>query len=179
MCLVWAVFFTQFRLDFWALLEEGRWVTKICMASRFLRGTIVISRYCKFKKLSRQNVVEQKQKQQQNNRDLNVQYRHFAPFETWDKYKICNTKNYSVILMSVPGTLSWEVCPTQGWQPRALGHTTAVVGDTLYVFGGIYRGEAKNTLYMLNIGEYMWLSSEKIHVHLGLIYKKMVCIICR
>ena len=50
------------------------------------------------------------------------------------------------------GTLSWELCPTQGRQPKALGHTTAVVGDTLYIFGGIYRGNATNALYMLNTG---------------------------
>lgn len=50
------------------------------------------------------------------------------------------------------GTLSWELCPTQGRQPKALGHTTAVVGDTLYIFGGIYRGNATNVLYMLNTG---------------------------
>jgi len=50
------------------------------------------------------------------------------------------------------GTLSWELCPAQGRQPKALGHTTAVVGDTLYIFGGIYRGNATNNLYMLNTG---------------------------
>ena len=50
------------------------------------------------------------------------------------------------------GTLSWELCPTQGRQPKALGHTTAVVGDTLYIFGGIYRGNATNALYMLSTG---------------------------
>lgn len=54
------------------------------------------------------------------------------------------------------GTLSWELCPTQGRQPKALGHTTAVVGDTLYIFGGIYHGNATNTLYMLNTGNLTW-----------------------
>ncbi|KAL9951132.1 hypothetical protein ACROYT_G043743 [Oculina patagonica] len=54
------------------------------------------------------------------------------------------------------GTLSWELCPTQGRQPKALGHTTAVVGDTLYIFGGIYRGNATNVLYMLNTGNLTW-----------------------
>lgn len=52
------------------------------------------------------------------------------------------------------GTLSWELCPTQGRQPKALGHTTAIVGDTLYIFGGIYRGNATNALYMLNTGTF-------------------------
>lgn len=55
-------------------------------------------------------------------------------------------------LFHITGTLSWELCPTQGHQPKAVGHSTAVVGDTLYVFGGIYRGNATNTLYMLNTG---------------------------
>lgn len=50
------------------------------------------------------------------------------------------------------GTLSWELCPTQGHQPKALGHSTAVIGDTLYIFGGIYRGNASNALHMLNTG---------------------------
>ncbi|KAJ7386387.1 hypothetical protein OS493_008511 [Desmophyllum pertusum] len=54
------------------------------------------------------------------------------------------------------GTLSWELCPTQGRQPKALGHTTAIVGDTLYIFGGIYRGNATNALYMLNTGNLTW-----------------------
>ncbi|KAK2569848.1 Acyl-CoA-binding domain-containing protein 4 [Acropora cervicornis] len=54
------------------------------------------------------------------------------------------------------GTVSWELCPTQGRQPRVLGHSTAVVGDTLYIFGGIYHGEAKNDLYMLNTGNLTW-----------------------
>ncbi|RMX54907.1 hypothetical protein pdam_00015089 [Pocillopora damicornis] len=54
------------------------------------------------------------------------------------------------------GTLSWELCPTQGCQPKALGHTTAVVGDTLYIFGGIYHGNATNTLYMLNTAKLKW-----------------------
>jgi len=52
------------------------------------------------------------------------------------------------------GTLSWELCPTQGYAPKALGHSTAAIGDTLYVFGGIYRGEAKNSLHMLNTGTF-------------------------
>ena len=56
------------------------------------------------------------------------------------------------LVWQLSGTLSWELCPTQGRQPKALGHTTAVVGDTLYIFGGIYRGNATNALYMLNIG---------------------------
>ncbi|XP_031574468.1 rab9 effector protein with kelch motifs-like [Actinia tenebrosa] len=54
------------------------------------------------------------------------------------------------------GTLSWEQCPVQGYQPRALGQSTAAIGDTLYVFGGIYRGEARNTLHMLNTGNLTW-----------------------
>ena len=57
-----------------------------------------------------------------------------------------------IFLHYFTGTLSWELCPTQGRQPKALGHTTAVVGDTLYIFGGIYHGNATNTLYMLNTG---------------------------
>ena len=57
-----------------------------------------------------------------------------------------------IFLHYFTGTLSWELCPTQGRQPKALGHTTAVVGDTLYIFGGIYHGTATNTLYMLNTG---------------------------
>ncbi|EDO28608.1 predicted protein, partial [Nematostella vectensis] len=54
------------------------------------------------------------------------------------------------------GTLSWELCPTQGRQPKMLGQTTVAIGDTLYVFGGIYRGEANNKLYMLNTGNLTW-----------------------
>ncbi|XP_068676602.1 kelch domain-containing protein 3-like [Montipora foliosa] len=54
------------------------------------------------------------------------------------------------------GTVSWELCPTQGRQPRVLGNSTVVVGDTLYIFGGIYRGEATNELYMLNTGNLTW-----------------------
>lgn len=61
--------------------------------------------------------------------------------------------DYCIFLHYFTGTLSWELCPTQGRQPKALGHTTAVVGDTLYIFGGIYHGTATNTLYMLNTGE--------------------------
>lgn len=60
--------------------------------------------------------------------------------------------DYCIFLCYFTGTLSWELCPTQGRQPKALGHTTAVVGDTLYIFGGIYHGTATNTLYMLNTG---------------------------
>ena len=60
--------------------------------------------------------------------------------------------DYCIFLCYFTGTLSWELCPTQGRQPKALGHTTAVVGDTLYIFGGIYHGNATNTLYMLNTG---------------------------
>lgn len=55
-------------------------------------------------------------------------------------------------MWQLSGTQSWELCPTQGRQPKALGHTTAVVGDTLYIFGGIYRGNATNHLYMLSTG---------------------------
>jgi len=54
------------------------------------------------------------------------------------------------------GTLSWELCPTQGRQPKVLDHSTAVVGDTLYIFGGIYHGNATNALYMLNTGNLTW-----------------------
>ncbi|XP_048584354.1 rho GTPase-activating protein gacHH isoform X1 [Nematostella vectensis] len=54
------------------------------------------------------------------------------------------------------GTLSWELCPTQGRQPKTLGQTTVAIRDTLYVFGGIYRGEANNKLYMLNTGNLTW-----------------------
>ena len=50
------------------------------------------------------------------------------------------------------GTLSWELCPTQGRQPKVLGHSTAVVGDTLYIFGGIHHGIASDALYILNTG---------------------------
>lgn len=57
------------------------------------------------------------------------------------------------------GTLSWELCPVQGYQPRALGQSAAAIGDTLYVFGGIYHGEARNTMHMLNTGNNhpLWL----------------------
>ena len=51
------------------------------------------------------------------------------------------------------GTLSWELCPTQGRQPKVLGHSTAVVGDTLYIFGGIHHGIASDALYILNTGK--------------------------
>lgn len=54
------------------------------------------------------------------------------------------------------GTVSWELCPTQGRQPKVLGHSTAIVGDTLYIFGGIYRGNATNDLYMLSTGNLTW-----------------------
>ena len=67
-------------------------------------------------------------------------------------YKQMRVECIIVLSAYSTGTLSWELCPTQGRQPRALGHTTAVVGDTLYVFGGIYHGTATNALYMLNTG---------------------------
>lgn len=54
------------------------------------------------------------------------------------------------------GTLSWELCPTQGRQPKVLGHSTAVVGDTLYIFGGIHHGIASDALYILNTGNLTW-----------------------
>ncbi|CAH3169198.1 unnamed protein product [Porites evermanni] len=54
------------------------------------------------------------------------------------------------------GTLSWELCPTQGRQPKVLGHSAAVVGDTLYIFGGIHHGVASDALYILNTGNLTW-----------------------
>ena len=60
----------------------------------------------------------------------------------------------AMFLPHIIGTLSWELCPTQGRQPKVLGHSTAVVGDTLYIFGGIYHGNATNALYMLNTGKW-------------------------
>ena len=56
------------------------------------------------------------------------------------------------------GTLSWELCPTQGRQPKVLGHSAAVVGDTLYIFGGIHHGVASDALYILNTGKLFLLN---------------------
>lgn len=83
------------------------------------------------------------------------------------------------LLIHVAGTVSWELCPTQGRQPRVLGHSTAVVGDTLYIFGGIYHGEAKNDLYMLNTGEWQLVSCRFVHFlwshKLRLLHYKTLC----
>ncbi|XP_019645527.1 PREDICTED: actin-fragmin kinase-like isoform X1 [Branchiostoma belcheri] len=54
------------------------------------------------------------------------------------------------------GTLCWERCTTQGPQPRTLHHSQAVVGKNIYVFGGIYKGNATNTMYMLNTATLTW-----------------------
>lgn len=80
------------------------------------------------------------------------------------KVLIKNVFNSNILFYfacQLTGTISWELCPTQGRQPKALGHTTAIVGDTLYIFGGIYRGNATNALYMLNTGINDWLMLQK------------------
>ncbi|XP_023678876.1 uncharacterized protein [Paramormyrops kingsleyae] len=53
-------------------------------------------------------------------------------------------------------SLTWEKLKTSGVSPRGLKHSSAAVGDTIYVFGGIVDGIITDDLLMFNTVSLTW-----------------------
>nr|XP_056704506.1 uncharacterized protein LOC130476577 [Euleptes europaea] len=72
----------------------------------------------------------------------------------------CTSKNAELCLPEVYtfdlGSLTWQKITTTGIAPQTLKHSSAVVGENIYVYGGILYGKAVDDLYMLNTVSLSW-----------------------
>ncbi|EMP29533.1 hypothetical protein UY3_13343 [Chelonia mydas] len=50
------------------------------------------------------------------------------------------------------GSLTWQKVKTNGIAPQTLRHSSAVVGENIYVYGGVHYGKAVDDLYMFSTG---------------------------
>ncbi|KAL4617564.1 acyl-CoA-binding domain-containing protein 4-like [Arapaima gigas] len=64
----------------------------------------------------------------------------------------CLTGTYCFNIVS----LTWEKLKTWGVSPRSLRHSSAVVGDSIYVFGGMLDGILRDDLLMFNTVSMTW-----------------------
>ncbi|XP_069481769.1 kelch domain-containing protein 3-like [Ambystoma mexicanum] len=55
------------------------------------------------------------------------------------------------------GSLTWQKLSTSGIAPRTLKHSAAVVGEFIFVFGGIQDGKVVDDLYMFNTVSHNWI----------------------
>uniref|UniRef100_H3AJA2 Zmp:0000001301 n=1 Tax=Latimeria chalumnae TaxID=7897 RepID=H3AJA2_LATCH len=54
------------------------------------------------------------------------------------------------------GSLMWQKLITTGIAPQTLKHSSAVIGDNIYVFGGIRNGKVFDDLYVFNTISLTW-----------------------
>ncbi|CAH2294343.1 acyl- -binding domain-containing 6-like [Pelobates cultripes] len=55
------------------------------------------------------------------------------------------------------GTLTWELLKTSGAAPKTLNHSVAVVGENVFVFGGICHGRVVDDLFLFNTVSENWV----------------------
>ncbi|XP_078533511.1 uncharacterized protein LOC144819544 [Lissotriton helveticus] len=55
------------------------------------------------------------------------------------------------------GTLTWQKLGTSGIAPRTLKHSSAVLGENIFVFGGIQHGKVFDDLFMFNTVSHNWI----------------------
>ncbi|XP_048360325.1 dynein alpha chain, flagellar outer arm-like [Sphaerodactylus townsendi] len=72
----------------------------------------------------------------------------------------CASKNAEQCLPGVYtfdlGSLTWQKVTTTGIAPQTLKHRSAVVGENIYVHGGMLYGKTVDDLYMLNTVSLSW-----------------------
>uniref|UniRef100_A0A6J0TXA9 Uncharacterized protein isoform X2 n=1 Tax=Pogona vitticeps TaxID=103695 RepID=A0A6J0TXA9_9SAUR len=72
----------------------------------------------------------------------------------------CSSKNAECCLPGIYtfdlGSLTWEKITTNGIAPQTLKHSSAVVGENIYIYGGIQCGKAVDDLYVFNTVSQSW-----------------------
>ncbi|KAF7250609.1 Tip elongation aberrant protein 1 [Varanus komodoensis] len=72
----------------------------------------------------------------------------------------CSSENAERCLPGIytfdPGSLTWEKVTTSGIEPQTLNHSSAVVGESIYVYGGMQCGKAVDDLYVFNTVSQSW-----------------------
>nr|XP_048707753.1 uncharacterized protein LOC125637396 [Caretta caretta] len=53
-------------------------------------------------------------------------------------------------------SLTWQKVKTNGIAPQTLRHSSAVVGENIYVYGGVHYGKAVDDLYMFSTAKMKW-----------------------
>ncbi|XP_063151302.1 kelch domain-containing protein 3-like isoform X2 [Candoia aspera] len=72
----------------------------------------------------------------------------------------CSSKNAEYCLPGVYifdlDSLTWQKITTSGLAPQTLEHSSAVVGENIFVYGGMEDGKAVDVLYMFNTVSHCW-----------------------
>ncbi|XP_066473731.1 uncharacterized protein [Tiliqua scincoides] len=55
------------------------------------------------------------------------------------------------------GSLTWQKTTTTGLAPQTLNHSSAVVGENIYIFGGTLNGKAVDELHVFNTVSCSWI----------------------
>ncbi|GCB81536.1 hypothetical protein scyTo_0023004, partial [Scyliorhinus torazame] len=54
-------------------------------------------------------------------------------------------------------SLTWEKLQINGIAPCTLNHSAALVGDNIFIFGGIQNGTVSDDLFMFNTVSLTWI----------------------